>query len=76
VEEATEAIRQQPIAHLDENGGSIGNTEGYSPAGRRGWLWLINTPALPVLSRAYAARPLRHGNCWALALTASWFPID
>jgi transposase len=67
VAQATEAIRQQAVAHLDETGGPIGNADGNNPGGRRGWLWVMNTPLLTVfeqgLSRSAAAarQLLGHG---------------
>jgi hypothetical protein len=67
VAQATETIRQQPVAHLDETGGPIGNADGNNPAKRRGWLWVMNTPLLTVfeqgLSRSAAAarQLLGHG---------------
>jgi hypothetical protein len=35
VEEATEAIRREQVAHMDETGGPIGNADGHNPEGKR-----------------------------------------
>jgi hypothetical protein len=52
VEEATDAIRQEKVAHLDETGGPIGNADGNNPGKKRGWLWVMVTPALTVFHLA------------------------
>ena len=52
VEEATEAIRQETVAHMDETGGPIGNADGNNPEGKRGWLWVMVTPTLAVFQLA------------------------
>jgi transposase len=48
VEEATEAIRQDKVIHMDETGGPIGNADGNNPERKRSWLWVMVTPALAV----------------------------
>jgi hypothetical protein len=52
VEEATEAIRRETEAHMDANGGPIGNADGNNPEGKRGGLWVMATPTLAVLQLA------------------------
>ncbi len=52
VQEATEAIRQELVAHMDETGAPIGNADGNNPDGRRGWLWVMVTPTLAVFHLA------------------------
>ena len=52
VEEATDAIRQEKVAHLDETGVPIGNTDGNNPEKKRGWLWVMVTPALTMFHLA------------------------
>jgi transposase len=44
--EATDAIRQEKVAHLDETSGPIGNADGNNPEKKRGWLWVMVTPVL------------------------------
>ena len=52
VEEAVTSIRQEKVAHMDETGGPIGNADGNNPEGKRGWLWVMVTPALAVFHLA------------------------
>lgn len=52
VDEAAAAIRCEPVAHIDETGGPIGNADGNNPGGKRGWLWVVLTPTLTVFQLA------------------------
>lgn len=52
VEEAAAAIRGEPVVHIDETGGPIGNADGNNPGGKRGWLWVVLTPTLAVFQLA------------------------
>ncbi|MFM7640115.1 MAG: IS66 family transposase [Cyanobium sp.] len=52
VEEAAAAIREEKVAHMDETGGPIGNADGNNPERKRGWLWVMVTPALAVFHLA------------------------
>ena len=52
VEEAAVAIREEKVAHMDETGGPIGNADGNNPERKRGWLWVLVTPALAVFHLA------------------------
>ena len=54
VEEAATAIRGEPVVHIDETGGPIGNADGNNPGGKRGWLWVVLTPTLAVFQLAAA----------------------
>ena len=50
---------------MDETGGLIGNADGKNPERKRGWLWVMVTPALAVFHRALsrsAAQPLSRGG--------------
>ena len=86
VARATEAIRLQPVAHLDETGGPVGNADGNNPSGRRGWLWVMNTPLLTVfdqgLSRSAAAARQLLGHGFAGVVVSdrfsaySWLPLE
>ena len=62
VEGATEAIRREQVAHMDETGGPIGNADGNNPEGKRGWLWVMVTPKLAVfkLALSRSAEVARH----------------
>jgi transposase len=40
------AIRQENVVYLEETGGPIGNADGNNPEKKRGWLWVMVTPAL------------------------------
>jgi transposase len=52
VEEAVTSIRHEKVAHMDETGGPIGNADGNNPERKRGWLWVMVTPALAVFHLA------------------------
>ena len=52
MEEAATSIRQEKVAHMDETGGPIGNADDNNPERKRGWLWVIVTPALAVFHLA------------------------
>ena len=57
--EALEVARRQPVAYVDETGAPTGNADGGNPDGKRGWQWVMVTPAVTVflqgLSRSAAA---------------------
>jgi transposase len=63
---ALEVARQQPVAYVDETGAPTGNADGGNPERRRGWQWVMVTPAVTVflqgLSRSTAAAIELLGN--------------
>ena len=85
VEEATEAIRSEQVAHMDETGGPIGNADGNNPEGKRGWLWVMVTPTLAVfhLALSRSAEVAKHllGEAFTGVLVTdrygaySWLPL-
>jgi hypothetical protein len=86
VAEAEAEIRLEGVAHVDETGGPTGNADGNNPQGRRGWLWVMNTPLLTVfqhvLSRsAAAAKQLLGDNYGGIVVSDrfsaySWLPLE
>ena len=56
VVEATTSIRQAKVAPKDEAGGLIGNADGHNPERKRGWLWVMVTPA-PAVVHLALSRP-------------------
>ncbi|MBM5817428.1 MAG: IS66 family transposase, partial [Cyanobacteria bacterium K_Offshore_surface_m2_239] len=86
VEEAAAAIRKETVAHMDETGGPIGNADGNNPERKRGWLWVLVTPALAVfhlaLSRsAEVARDVLGGAFEGILVTDrygayNWLPLN
>lgn len=86
VAEAEAEIRLEDVAHVDETGGPTGNADGNNPQGRRGWLWVMNTPLLTVfqhvLSRsAAAAKQLLGDNYGGIVVSDrfsaySWLPLE
>ena len=86
VDEAAAAIRSEPVAHIDETGGPIGNADGNNPGGKRGWLWVVITPTLAVfqlaLSRSAAVAQALLGESFTGVVISdrysaySWLPLE
>jgi hypothetical protein len=58
VAQAEDYVQQQAVVHSDETSFAQGNRDGNNPEQRRGWLWVLVTPAVSVfvvtLSRSQA----------------------
>ncbi len=86
MEEAAAAICGEPVVHIDETGGPIGNADGNNPGGKRGWLWVVLTPTLAVfqlaLSRCAAVAQELLGESFSGVVISdrysaySWLPLE
>jgi transposase len=79
VAEALAVARSQPVVHMDETSAPTGNADGANPDQRKGWLWVLVTPALTVfqqgLRRSRQAAEMLLGETFAGILVSDRYSV-